>query len=126
MVVVSPSLIKRCKNHFHNLLCEASIILGNNGFIWISPLVKEDHQKDVLRFQVPSAPGTSSIEKETQVCSAYLLWSLKASILKFSAKGFGSHSIIMSIPACMQLFLNTVKGIDIVISYNYFAAHKTF
>ncbi|GAA6069963.1 exosome complex component RRP4 [Tachysurus ichikawai] len=36
-VQVSPSLIKRQKTHFHNLTCGASIILGNNGYIWIYP-----------------------------------------------------------------------------------------
>lgn len=36
MVRVSPSLIKRRKSHFHNLTCGASIILGNNGYVWIS------------------------------------------------------------------------------------------
>lgn len=40
---MSPSLIKRQKNHFHNLACGASIILGTNGFIWISPII--DHQE---------------------------------------------------------------------------------
>lgn len=39
LVKVFPSLIKRRKTHFHNLPCGASIILGNNGFIWISPVV---------------------------------------------------------------------------------------
>ncbi|XP_074653966.1 exosome complex component RRP4-like [Tubulanus polymorphus] len=39
---VSPSLIKRRKTHFHNLTCGASIILGNNGYVWISPTVNED------------------------------------------------------------------------------------
>ncbi|CAI9622512.1 unnamed protein product [Staurois parvus] len=37
LVQVSPSLIKRRKTHFHNLPCGASIILGNNGFIWLYP-----------------------------------------------------------------------------------------
>ena len=74
-MVVPPSLIKRCKNHFHNLLCEASVILGNNGFIWISPLMKEEHLKEeVLRFQVPSAPGTSSVEKKIEVGCGYWVW----------------------------------------------------
>ncbi|XP_065917212.1 exosome complex component RRP4-like [Dysidea avara] len=41
LVQVSPSLVKRCKNHMHNLLCGASIILGNNGYIWISPSAVE-------------------------------------------------------------------------------------
>ena len=34
--------MKRCKTHFHNLPCGATAILGNNGYIWISPLVDED------------------------------------------------------------------------------------
>ncbi|XP_077593852.1 exosome complex component RRP4 [Stigmatopora nigra] len=37
LVQLSPSLIKRQKTHFHNLPCGASIILGNNGFIWLYP-----------------------------------------------------------------------------------------
>lgn len=37
LVKVYPALIKRSKTHFHNLPCGASIILGKNGFIWISP-----------------------------------------------------------------------------------------
>eukprot|EP00092_Neocalanus_flemingeri_P013462 GFUD01014518.1.p1 GENE.GFUD01014518.1~~GFUD01014518.1.p1 ORF type:complete len:293 (+),score=82.28 GFUD01014518.1:52-930(+) len=35
MVRVSPSLVKRRKTHFHQLPVGASIILGNNGFVWI-------------------------------------------------------------------------------------------
>ncbi|KAF3430782.1 hypothetical protein E2986_00348 [Frieseomelitta varia] len=35
MLKVSPALIKRKKTHFHNLECGASLILGNNGYIWI-------------------------------------------------------------------------------------------
>ncbi|KAA0716220.1 Exosome complex component RRP4 [Triplophysa tibetana] len=37
LVQVSPSLVKRQKTHFHNLLCGASIILGNNGYVWLYP-----------------------------------------------------------------------------------------
>ncbi|XP_050501309.1 exosome complex component RRP4 isoform X2 [Diabrotica virgifera virgifera] len=39
LVKVFPSLIKRSKTHFHTLPIGASIILGNNGFIWISPII---------------------------------------------------------------------------------------
>lgn len=42
LLKVSPSLIKRRKTHFHQLPCGASIILGNNGFIWIYPTRSED------------------------------------------------------------------------------------
>lgn len=37
LVQVLPSLVKRQKTHFHDLTCGASVILGNNGFIWIYP-----------------------------------------------------------------------------------------
>lgn len=39
LVSVSPSLIKRRKTHFHNLPCGVSVIIGNNGYIWVSPTV---------------------------------------------------------------------------------------
>lgn len=29
--------MKRQKTHFHDLPCGASVILGNNGFVWIYP-----------------------------------------------------------------------------------------
>lgn len=52
---VFPSLIIRRKNHFHNLICGVSVIIGNNGYIWISPQehdilfeeTKEEHQNYV-------------------------------------------------------------------------------
>lgn len=46
LIKVFPSLIKRRKTHFHNLTCGASIILGNNGFIWISPTINTEVEGD--------------------------------------------------------------------------------
>ena len=37
LLKVSPSLVKRRKTHFLRLPCGANVILGNNGYIWISP-----------------------------------------------------------------------------------------
>ncbi|XP_053551336.1 exosome complex component RRP4 [Bombina bombina] len=45
LVQVSPSLIKRRKTHFHNLPCGASIILGNNGFIWLYPTPEQTEEE---------------------------------------------------------------------------------
>ncbi|KAG8447606.1 hypothetical protein GDO86_014930 [Hymenochirus boettgeri] len=45
LVQVSPSLIKRRKTHFHNLPCGTSIILGNNGFIWLYPTPEETEEE---------------------------------------------------------------------------------
>ncbi|XP_060078700.1 exosome complex component RRP4-like [Ylistrum balloti] len=45
LISISPSLIKRRKTHFHNLPCGASIILGNNGYIWICPTINEETEQ---------------------------------------------------------------------------------
>ena len=37
MVSVPPSLVMRRKNHFHDLPCGATVVLGNNGYIWLCP-----------------------------------------------------------------------------------------
>lgn len=50
LVKVFPSLVKRRKTHFHNLPCGASIILGNNGFIWISATVNDGEQNGLGGF----------------------------------------------------------------------------
>ncbi|KAL5012542.1 hypothetical protein ScPMuIL_011093 [Solemya velum] len=42
LLQVSPSLVKRRKTHFHHLPCGASMILGNNGYIWLCPTVSEE------------------------------------------------------------------------------------
>lgn len=42
---LSPSLIKRQKTHFHNLPCGASIILGNNGFVWLYPTPEQQEEE---------------------------------------------------------------------------------
>jgi exosome complex component RRP4 len=41
-VSVSPSLIRRVKTHFCSLPCGIDIIIGNNGYIWITPSLTED------------------------------------------------------------------------------------
>ncbi|ENN82033.1 exosome complex component RRP4 [Dendroctonus ponderosae] len=37
LIKVFPSLVKKCKLHFCTLPFGVSLILGNNGYIWISP-----------------------------------------------------------------------------------------
>ncbi|KAH8370594.1 hypothetical protein KR093_004271 [Drosophila rubida] len=44
LVKVFPALVKRRKMHFHNLPCGASVILGNNGYIWIAPTKGEEQE----------------------------------------------------------------------------------
>ncbi|KAF9942257.1 exosome non-catalytic core subunit rrp4 [Modicella reniformis] len=35
-ITVSPGLVQRCKSHFHSLSCGVDVILGLNGYIWVS------------------------------------------------------------------------------------------
>lgn len=46
LLCVPAALIKRCKQHFLDLPCGVSIILGNNGFIWLSRSLTEDERKE--------------------------------------------------------------------------------
>ena len=58
---MSPSLVKRRKTHFHNLPCGATVVLGNNGYIWICPTEAEDKEKtggyeqnlEVIEWELP-------------------------------------------------------------------------
>ncbi|XP_041973746.1 exosome complex component RRP4 [Aricia agestis] len=56
LVKVFPSLIRRRKNHFHNLPCGISIIIGNNGYIWLSPQRQdvsfEDNKEEVENYEL--------------------------------------------------------------------------
>ncbi|XP_067295960.1 exosome complex component RRP4 isoform X1 [Pseudorasbora parva] len=45
LVLVSPSLVKRQKTHFHNLPCGASLILGNNGYVWLYPTPEQQDEE---------------------------------------------------------------------------------
>uniref|UniRef100_A0A2K5I5K5 Uncharacterized protein n=1 Tax=Colobus angolensis palliatus TaxID=336983 RepID=A0A2K5I5K5_COLAP len=47
LVQVSPSLVKQQKTHFHDLPCGASVVLVNNGFIWIYPT--PEHKEEEAR-----------------------------------------------------------------------------
>ncbi|KAF8975834.1 exosome non-catalytic core subunit rrp4 [Entomortierella lignicola] len=41
-ITVSPALVQRCKSHFHSLSCGVDLILGLNGYIWISAHVPQN------------------------------------------------------------------------------------
>ena len=44
LVTVPPILIRRLKSHFFALPCGVDIILGINGYIWVSKLIQEHEQ----------------------------------------------------------------------------------
>lgn len=44
LVVVPNGLVRRLKSHFFSLPCGVDLILGLNGYIWISKHIKEINQ----------------------------------------------------------------------------------
>ncbi|KAG8704216.1 exosome non-catalytic core subunit rrp4 [Ceratobasidium sp. 394] len=44
LVIIAPGLIRRLKSHFFSLPCGVDVILGLNGYIWLSKHVKEMNQ----------------------------------------------------------------------------------
>lgn len=100
---VSPALVKRCKNHFHNLLCGASIILGNNGYIWISSHESTDHQVAQKRFQA----GVSSVCHENP------------------SQSKEQRNVIARLKNCITaLAQNRIMIFDTTIQYTYEASLK--
>ena len=45
LVTVPPVLVRRLKSHFIALPCGVDLILGLNGYIWVSKHVKESEQE---------------------------------------------------------------------------------
>jgi len=45
LVTVPPILVRRLKSHFISLPCEVDLILGLNGYIWVSKHVKENERE---------------------------------------------------------------------------------
>lgn len=45
LVTVAPILVRRLKSHFISLPCGIDLILGLNGYIWVSKHVKEIEQE---------------------------------------------------------------------------------
>jgi exosome complex component RRP4 len=41
-VTVPAGLVKRAKQHFHTLRCDVDVILGNNGYIWVTATTAAD------------------------------------------------------------------------------------
>eukprot|EP00035_Acanthoeca_spectabilis_P034300 m.28278 g.28278 ORF g.28278 m.28278 type:complete len:290 (-) comp6529_c0_seq1:900-1769(-) len=61
-VSVVPALVKRCKNHFHKLPCGVSVVLGNNGYIWVG--VEKDTEgqaSDSGAAAMDSSPASASV-----------------------------------------------------------------
>lgn len=50
-VKVPSALVKRSAQHIHSLPCAVEAILGNNGYIWLSPSTTEDTIEERVKFE---------------------------------------------------------------------------
>ncbi|KJE90267.1 exosome complex exonuclease RRP4 [Capsaspora owczarzaki ATCC 30864] len=67
---VPSALIKRCKNHFHDLPCGVTMILGLNGYIWLSETrataqmqLNPNDEIEETSFQITSINARSNIAR---------------------------------------------------------------
>ena len=63
-VRVYSALVKRCKKHFHSFPFGITVILGNNGYIWISVTSEEEHQAN--KEKVPFMPR-AAVEAQREI-----------------------------------------------------------
>lgn len=78
MVQVSPSLVKRQKTHFHDLPCGASVILGNNGFIWIYPTPEHKEEEAGGFIANLEVSAIAAVGAEWHWVCAVLVWPVGA------------------------------------------------
>uniref|UniRef100_A0A8C9GFJ2 Ribosomal RNA-processing protein 4 n=1 Tax=Piliocolobus tephrosceles TaxID=591936 RepID=A0A8C9GFJ2_9PRIM len=70
LVQVSLSLVKQQKTHFHDLPCGASVVLVNNGFIWIYPTPehKEEEAQGFIAHLEPVSLADGEVTSQLRNC----------------------------------------------------------
>lgn len=73
LVIVPPSLIVRLKSHFNSLPCGVDLIIGLNGYIWVSKTVAKALKMDgeEIGFGEESGEGVYSGENEVRALCDY-------------------------------------------------------
>lgn len=71
MVTIPPILVRRLKSHFITLPCGVDLILGLNGYIWVSKHVKERDQEGEEGFD---AEAVYSNQNDVCNLSLILFW----------------------------------------------------
>lgn len=76
LVSIPPVLIRRLKSHFLSLPCGVDLILGLNGYIWISKLTKANEQEGEEGFDAEAVYSSRNDVSQVRVC----LWAIWAEI----------------------------------------------
>lgn len=70
LVTVSPILVRRLKSHFLTLPCGVDLILGLNGYIWVSKHVKESEQEGEEGFDAEAVYSNQNDEIDASTRTA--------------------------------------------------------
>jgi len=70
LVVIPPILVRRLKSHFLTLPCGVDLILGLNGYVWISKHVKENEQEGEEGFDAEAVYSNVNDEIDVSTRSA--------------------------------------------------------
>lgn len=68
LVTIPPILVRRLKSHFISLPCDVDLILGLNGYIWVSKHVKESDQEGEEGFDAEAV-----YSNQNDVCQVCLM-----------------------------------------------------
>ena len=66
LVIVPPILVRRLKSHFISLPCGVDLILGLNGYIWVSKHIKESEQEGEEGFDAEAVYSNQNDVGETR------------------------------------------------------------
>ena len=96
MVETSPSLIKPRKNHFHAFPFGVSMVIGNNGFIFIYPTETEENPDAVIGKDIRE--NITRVRNCVLILSKYCLMIYDTSILYCFdySQGFSGKELLES------------------------------
>jgi len=59
---VAANLVKRAKHHFHDLPCGVHLIIGTNGYIWLSETANESEQAEEEQTQLNQKSSSTNLK----------------------------------------------------------------
>lgn len=70
LVIISPILVRRLKSHFITLPCGVDLILGLNGYIWVSKHVKQSDREGEEGFDAEAVySNQNDVSKTVFICA---------------------------------------------------------
>lgn len=75
LVIIPPILVRRLKSHFITLPCGVDLILGLNGYIWVSKHVKDSDQEGEEGFDAEAVySNRNDVSEYRFLCDVVNVW----------------------------------------------------